>query len=134
MKTVLFFILILFPFQLAFAKPIKTFDLIIKTSEGAHRYSLVQDSKAKKYQLKFITAKKKQAKNLTKPQAQALLQLSSRIAWQSLYRKPASIKQSCQEYARLKSESTTTKVCVQDAKSTGQTYSLIQQMHKLFQP
>lgn len=133
MKKILFaLIMMAASTALAKKKPETLAEVYFKGKDIQHKYTLLKTGKTPVFKLVFYENKNKpREKVLSKSQANSIKGEATRIVWNSLYRKPASLKK-CTPYASVVSGSDKADVCREDAKQTGPTFGLLNTLRSMF--
>lgn len=132
MKKILFVIVIMVA-SAAFAKKKETLaEVSFKSKESNHRYVLLKEGKKPVFKLVFYENKNKpRTKVVSESEANSIRSETTRIVWDSLYRRSANVKK-CTTYASIVSGPDKADVCLEDTKLTGRTYGLLNSLRAKF--
>lgn len=104
------------------------------TNKGkTHIYTAAPEAKKPNtYVLNFIDeTKKKKTRTINSQQLKNLKLVVTDIIWENQFKKPVPAHQ-CKIYAKIATATEKTTVCQQNAKATGRTYGLLNQLRDLF--
>lgn len=130
MRKIIFAFLLLS--STCFAKGEPLVKIAFKRAPDLHEYTLIQEGKTSEYKLVFQENRKKpETETISKAQAEFIKSETTRIIWNSEYRKPNT--PGCSEYANISSGTEKSTVCAENKKATGMAYGLLNSLSQIFQ-
>lgn len=132
MKKMVFSALLIFASATCFAKGEPLVKIAFKRGPNLHQYTLTQEGKTPVYKMVFQENRKKpETETISKAQAEFIKNETTRIIWNSEYRKPKT--PGCSEYANISSGTEKSTVCEENKKATGMAYGLLNSLSQIFQ-